>query len=75
MLFRSLKEERYPPPVLPPLQNFVWFSVRRMESPRIWGDIRDGHVAAIACSPQAFPELKAWLYLTVYGGNERKPRP
>lgn len=62
----KLKEERYPPPVLPPMHNVIWFKLRRAESVQTWNRIKEELKIALACSQEIFPQLKASLYGTVF---------
>ena len=73
----KLKEERYPPPVLPPMHNVIWFKLRRSESLQTWNKIKDELKMALACSQELFPQLKATLYGTVFASaqqSEAKPK-
>ena len=67
----KLKEERYPPPVLPPMHNVIWFKLRRSESLQTWNKIKDEMKMALACSQEIFPQLKATLYGTVFGSAQQ----
>lgn len=61
-----LKEERYPPPVLPAIHNVIWFRLKRSESTRSWNKIRDEKKIALAYTEEQLPQITVSLYITVY---------
>jgi len=62
----KLKEERYPPPVLPAMHDVVWFRLKRSESQQSWNRIRNEKKIAITKTEGKLPPLEVSLYITIF---------
>lgn len=61
----KLNEMRYPPRFLPALPDTLYFKLDRAESRRIWSEICNERAMILDWADEIFPELKAFLFITV----------
>lgn len=58
-----LREERYPPQILPSAANLLWFRLVRSESPRMWAQVRDERKLAAVWPRDSFGDIDIALYV------------
>lgn len=62
----KLKEERYPPNILPAIPDAIFFKLIRAESARSWSKIRDEKKISAVWSESVFPRIKVTLFITTF---------
>lgn len=68
----KLKEERYPPNILPAIPDAVFFKLLRADSPRAWTKIREEKKIAAVWSESVFPRIKVTLFITTFENEDNK---
>ncbi|MCP3966212.1 MAG: type VI secretion system baseplate subunit TssK [Lentisphaerae bacterium] len=66
----KLKEERYPPSLLPQLNNALWFRLMRTSSSRAWSKILEEKKFALAWSAKELPNIEVSLYAILFAEKE-----
>ncbi|NOY76018.1 MAG: type VI secretion system baseplate subunit TssK [Kiritimatiellaeota bacterium] len=68
----KLKEERYPPSILPAIPDALFFKLLRADSSRSWSRIRDEKKISAVWSESVLPRIKVTLFITTFDKEGNK---